>query len=114
MDEREARLVSDTELLVEHLKTESVRVDGNVFYLLVSVLGVVDLKDNNLHLHSHTDVDVATKLSIGEERRSCLCVREIVAYCQLSNIVSIFFTFCFIHFDDGIFHFTIDHSSGRE
>ena len=90
------------------------RVDGNVFYLLVSVPGVVDLKDNNLHLHSHTDVDVATKLSIGEERRSCLCVREITAYCRLPKIVSLVFTFCFIHFDDGIFHLTIDHGGGGE
>ena len=70
MDEGEPRLVPNTQLLVEHLKAESMRVDGHFFDLLISVLGVVDLKDDDLHLHCHTDIGIAAKLSIGEERGS--------------------------------------------
>ena len=68
MNEREARLIAHTQLLVEHLKAESVRMYGHLFLLLISALGIVDLKDYNLHLHGNTQVDVATQFSICEER----------------------------------------------
>ena len=79
MDERESGLVTNTELLVEHLQAESMGIYGHLFLLFVFVLGVVDLKDDNLHLHSDAQVDIATKISIREE--CCSCMRACVCVC---------------------------------
>ena len=74
VDEWESRLVAYTQLLVKHLKAEGMRMDGHFLLLLVSVLGVVDLKDYDLHLYGNTQVDITTQLAIGKQRCSCVCV----------------------------------------
>jgi hypothetical protein len=66
--ERESALIANTQLLIEHLEAECVRVNGHFFLFLVSALRVVDFKDDDLHLDSNTQVDIATKFTVCEER----------------------------------------------
>ena len=68
MYEREPALIANTQLLVEHLEAKSMRVNGYFFLFLVSALRVVDFENDDLHLDSDTQVDIATKFTICEER----------------------------------------------
>ena len=68
MYERESALISNTKLLIEHLEAEGMRVNRHFFLFLVSALRVVDFEDDDLHLDSDTQVDIATKFTVCEER----------------------------------------------
>ena len=90
MYEREPTLVTNTKLLIEHLQAEGVGMNGHLLLLLISVPGIVDFKDDDLHLDSHAQVDVTTELPAGEKRgtceRVCVCVRVCVYVCVLVHV----------------------------